>query len=498
MKTLSSPSSIARSILKTAVLPLLLAGSIATASAVPIVWDPTKTGEGASARDWGTATDWLGGEVPGINNDVYVGNLEANTRINNANTFKTLLVESGGGNTVVQAITSTAFSSGAISIKGIDGLANFSTGARTTTDFTVSGAILVEGTDDNTGRFSSSGAVTFKATSLVLGGNGSTSRAANMKIIGPSDGETQIYDIPTVIFNNGSILDSSTSWSGGTIRFTGDVLLRAGGYTGRTPQFAPVRNGDYATIRIDGNMTMETGELVLRSRANWEIGEDLTVGNGAKVFPGTDSGSALNYLSVEGSLALKTGGEIDVSGDNGGLEIRVARDFTIETNSKLLLGTGTSQTNVKLGGNFDLKATGLTAGSNFNTLRLALTGGGETQGLEVAVIDGNTTFAVSRLALDGSLVMLENNTLNLAAEEYFLTGELVNTGDSTLILNGLRFFVGDPQADGFFLAPGIYNDFGGTLTVVAAVPEPSTVWLLGATALGIALWRRRASLRRAN
>ncbi len=469
-----------------AFLSILLAGSIPAASASTIEWDKTKTGTVA----WGTASNWVGGVTPSAGSDVKVSGIAVSSTLTNVSSFKTLLFESGGASVTLSTGTASAFAAESISIKGVNGLANFTAGNRTTA-FVVSGTILVEGDGGNIGRFSSSRQTTVQAAAMILGGSGTTSRAANLTIVGPQTGETLTFDIPTVTFNNGSSFTDSAAWTGGTVRFTGDVLLQEGAYNGRAASFSVGRAGVTGNVQIDGNLTLNSGEVVLRSAVNTDIGKDITIGAGARVYVGgTESASALNRFSAGDSLTIKTSGTLDLSDDLGGLQLRIGKNFVVETNSTVKLGTGGSLTTVQLGGNLDIKATSL-KDSNFNTMQLALSGTG-VQTLEAAVTDSDTTFALDLLKLNGSSILLEDNTLNIASGEYFRTNRLENIGESTINLNGARFFVGSTLQNGVFLAPGVYTEFGGTLTVI---PEPSTAWLLALTGAGAALvgrsFRRR-------
>jgi len=266
--------------------------------------------------------------------------------------------------------------------------------------------------------------------------------------------------------------------------------LEAGSFTGNAPSvhFGRQNNNDNgSTYLVTGDLSIGAGTLRLHRGKILEAGT-ITVTTGGELFSrGYGSSETDAIIRSVGDFVL-AGGILNTvhSSGTGGYILEVGGNFGLETGStvSLMSATGSSPTTLELSGNYDVSATSLTSG-NLNELSVVLDNAG-TQFLEAAVTDDNKTFNIYSLTfVDGGSYTLTNSHMNVGMDEYFQTSHLFNTGSSVLNLNGLQFFVDDME-----LTPGVYNDFGGVLTVV---PEPRAAGLLfGVLAMLFALRRRQA------
>lgn len=324
---------------------------------------------------------------------------------------------------------------------------------------------------------------------IILGSNNSGGRYARL----------YYYSLTTGSINGDLTLNHGAEFSPqgatateGVMNINGNVTLQTGGYTGSAPVFQVGRGGeenDFTRVKISGSLNASAGIINLYKGKTLEVGS-ATISTGGELrllsYGTLESRNAL--FQSEGDLIID-GGRINNSiaaGTSGGYTLDVGGNFVLRTDSKVDLSSNAlALTTLKLAGNLDIEATKLTSG-NLNQLRLSLEGT-DMQTLEAAVTNTTATFGIYSLTLNGSTVSLVDSLLNVGAGEYFKTEFLTNVGDSTLILNGLQFFAG-----GVELMPGVYDNYGGRLTVLAVVPEPSTfALLLGNAVVAFMLMRRQ-------
>lgn len=293
-----------------------------------------------------------------------------------------------------------------------------------------------------------------------------------------------------------------TTAAGRTNEVIGDIHVGEGGWIG----LADVSNG---TQRITGNVTVDGGTIVSgRASGTRDL---IKVVGGLEMLSGTitvakNSGLEADTFTMKGGLLrftnnsqtnvayLRTSGDFVLEGGQlaGNLgtqtEVEIGGSFHIKNNPEVSLVL--NDIRVSLAGDFVVESTALANSSNLNQLDLVLNGQ-QPQQLEAAVNNADqTTFRVGRLTLaDSNVQLVDAFDQGGTGADFFWVEQLVNTGESTLDLNGLLFYYGD-EDNMTLLTAGVYSDFGGTLNVIPEV-QHAAMLVLGLGLTVILLFRRR-------
>lgn len=289
-------------------------------------------------------------------------------------------------------------------------------------------------------------------------------------------------------FHKGSQYWSQGNSPSGILNINGNVTLQAGTSTGQTPSFnvgrAAIDDNGFK-VNISNHLAVtDAGSVTIWKGKSLEVGSASFTSGGVLEMRGYDTMTnnavfrSIGDLSISGATLRNN----NSAGDSGEYIMEIGGDFILGSGSTLSLSSNAlGRTTMKLKGNFDLQATTVSSG-NLNELHLTLEGTG-LQLLETAVTNSVNRFTIHTLTFDNSLVSLTDTYTNFASDEYFKTSNLINIGDTTLNLNGLQFFVGETE-----LTEGIYNLYGGTLTVI---PEPSAILLMLGTFAGTFILHRK-------
>lgn len=268
-----------------------------------------------------------------------------------------------------------------------------------------------------------------------------------------------------------------------------------------------------------------SGETVTVDQAG-EIAGQLQVSNsGSTVIVTTGGALTLNAVTQTASLNIGSNGILNVNGGsvtvlgvvnnflNGGGQVNVSAGSLTHTATNLRFGDGAST------GTIDVSGSGTWSSGNLNIIgtgNINLTGSSATiSGVNINNnFGGNLTF---NLTPDSGLInAIAASTLNLTsadtlnvytanlnygdqAFDIFDYSSLTSTFDTVNIFNptfGNLTLGSDPFGDASNLNAGEYwIDYGGgsndSITLLYAIPEPSSTALLGLGGLAFALRRRR-------
>lgn len=408
------------------VLILALLRVAASVRGGSVVWDASTSG----TTNWTDGANWIGGVAPTIADDVQIGgNPSAATLIKFYRSAKSLAISHAGNAGAHLTLQSDYAAPDRMDLESFS-LHNDSTGAdavfvigyngrktlAVTNAISVTGGVGTGNTHLSLSTMGGRSGSSVNAPALTLGGDRILAINATLRVHPASAGEVLEINAPEIVFNRGSGMSDPNTWAG-TIRLNGNVTLQEGAFAGPVPGIGIGRNveAQTGTLRIEGSLAQNIGLVNLQGNGVISIGGNWRIGTGARIVITTTAGMAPR---------------------------------------------------LKLGGNLDIAATSVASGHNLNVGKLDLIGV-DVQELEAAVTDADKSFQIHTLTLDDSRLSILDQHVNFAAGEYFQTQNLVNSGNSTLMLNGCRFFVGATE-----LVKGhVYTEFGGTLRV----PSPATL-----------------------
>lgn len=447
-----------------------------------ITWDSTKTG-----GNWTVDTNWIGGTAPTSADDVLVdGPLAGGTATFfnvGGDGFRDLSVLFSGTSSAVNFELGAASSPYGTAVRHgrSISLQNSSSGniffrIRTGQSLVIEEDIWIN-TEPGTGSGSPTAGITMYGNASIEFNELWLGNQARFQYVGAA-GTTNTIKGDIYIVGTGAGFQAAANQNGNQ-EVIGNITVDGG-------TFVVGRNADTAyTVDVTGDVKVLSGRTTVVERSTLLV-DKMTVGGGQLTFA-TASVRGIASLRTSGDFILEGGTfENSVSGAQSKLEI--GGDFYIRNTPTLTLGATAAE--VFLAGDFIIESSSLGEGTSLVNLDLLLNGEGVQQ-LEAAVTGGDdTTFRVGKLTLSDSTVQLVDLFDQGAGSDYFWVTELINSGESTLDLNGVRFYYGD-SGNKTLLEEGIYTQFGGTLNVTG-IPEAehAAFFLLGVGLVGT-LWYRR-------
>ncbi len=407
-----------------------------------------------------TTTNWSLGHVPTVTEDA-VFNASSTAGIKNYGTGATV-----GSPVTVGSLDVTA-TTGTYSIR------NSTTGA--------TNAVLNLGGAGNLGNGVSgtAGDLLFAAsgsTLQLLGPNGSSGSGVLNVVLGQSGNFDAVGTI---------IVSSVISESGGAFAVTKSgagalTLSGANSYSGGTTLSA-------GTLNINNNSALGTGTFTVNAGTVTNTSGGAVTTTNAQTWAGNftiASGSGTSALNLNGPVTLTTNVQVAVSGT-----------------------TSTPTIGGAIGGNFSLTK----AGPGVGTLILGVANsysGGTNVAAGTLVANADGTLGTGNVSLTAGNVTL--TLQNGATNNYIADSANLNIGFTTDVVN-LSYSgtdtIGSLTVNGVQEAPGVYGSSTsgaanvlpeftgtGTLTVLSAIPEPSTIALLSVgLLLGASALRRKTS-----
>jgi autotransporter-associated beta strand protein len=436
--------------------------------------------------------------------------------LNLTNTSRNIGSLSGGGN-VFNSMATTGTANVTLSVISNSGTADFL-------------GVLSNGPGSGSLAFTKSG----NATQILSGANtysGNTTVSGGTLLVrntsGSGTGSGQVFvNSGATLGGNGSI-SGATTLNNGTIGSSGATL--ALGSTLATTGSSTLASG--ATVNVTGGSSITSGTFTV----NGTLGGGINVGgvgntlNGSGTVNGTTS---VNGGTIGGTLNLATliatgnsviastvnassgttvsSGVLTVSGSLGGGAVTIQSGATLmgsgvvngstTIDSGAFLSPGNSpgilefSNDLTLSGTTVIEIDGTTRGSSYDGINL--TGSGS-----------NT------LTYGGELSLSFGAAINAGTYDLFELGDVQQTGDFTSVsasgmgvvssFTGLTFNGGtgwvanltDTSSNSWILT---FENATGDLSITSAIPEPSTyAAIAGLGAIGLALYRRRRSAKRA-
>ncbi|GAB5404097.1 MAG: hypothetical protein Aurels2KO_23280 [Aureliella sp.] len=356
-----------------------------------------------------------------------------------------------------------------------------------TDNVTIVGSNLITlNSAESVNNFSATGGVLLGNGDLTIGGTASIAsgvdfRFAHSGSVNLNSGSTFNWDSNRESTGGSGVLTAEFNFDG-TTNFNVDTVGVAG--TNRLRTTANWNNTGTFTRTAGGTLTVD-----FESGASFTNSGTFSKSDASNL---TFGGPFLN----SGDINLSGGGTLTIGNfQHTGGTITVGDTATFEANIGVqegeLFGTGTVDGNVTLGG---IGATELSAGSLSTVGELEIDGNltlandtkltlnlGDGVSFDQILVDGDVN--VNGAALE---IVLDNSATYTVGQEFtFLTG---TGGDTTNQFGSVTFVNNHPDFDGTLTVTG--NDYSFTIT---AVPEPSSLAVLGLVSVGaIARRRRRA------
>ncbi len=465
------------------VLAALISAGTASAQAV---WNSATDG------NWGNATMWSTGTVPGASNNATASltNTDGSYVVTYDTPINTVLgslaVSNSAGNTTTLNVNANNFR---------------------TTSGTVSHAAIVIGSG---GAMTSNGALASNAASALTISGGSYSGGTG--IFGNSIAASTI----SVSMSSGSFALNGASnnnygafnMTGGNVTVTGGMYdtpftstISGGTYTSSTSNYFSIRSG---TVTVSGNATFNVNQFRIDGQ-----GQQLRVTGGAVNVTGAQFFFGINtFTGTRNSTGNQTGGTVSMAHANGlvlgqqsaaGLDaaslnlyqlsggtLNLQRITLAETN---YLGPGTNRFAMS-GGTLNLGSGGLVIGAGSGTKQFQFSGG--TVGAQtadwsssapLALVSGTTTFRASdsdgiarnitlsgALSGNGSLAKTGDGVLTLSGANTYIGTTTVNAG--TLLVNGTHTGAGD-----YTVATGATLGGTGSISGNLSIAGDATFWV---------------------
>lgn len=448
--------------------------------AQPITWDST-------SGDWRVGTNWSGGDAPTSVDDVLIeGPFTSATTINHmgGDGFRDLSILFGSGTTSAVnfelGAASTPYGTAERHGRNIS-LQNSSSGnvffrMRAGQSLVIEEDIRIN-TEPGTGSGSQTAGITMYGNASIEFNELWLGNQARLQYVGTA-GTTNTIKGDIYIVGNGAGFQAAANQNG-NLEVIGNISVDGGTFVvGR------LTDTTY-TVDVTGDVEVLSGITRVAERSTLLV-DKMTVGGGQLTFA-TASVRGTASLSIRGDFILE-GGTFENTASGARSKVEIGGDFYIRNTPTLSLGA--TNTEVFLAGNLIIESSSLGEDTNLNNLNLLLNGEGLQQ-LEAALTNGDdTTFRVGKLTLSDSTVQLVDLFDQGAGSDYFWVTELINSGDSTLDLNGVRFYYGDSE-NKTLLEEGIYTQFGGTLNVTGIPEAEHAAFLLLGVGLVGTLWYRK-------
>ncbi|MCX7987791.1 MAG: hypothetical protein N2662_12710 [Bacteroidales bacterium] len=426
------------------------------------IWAATITSAGTG--NWSAPTTWVGGVVPGVNDDVIIANGHQITV--NVNAFcNTLTINTGATNTSVAVGNNNLSVTGAITI-------NAPTAANIQKYISVVNGTLQAGSI----TLSATGGDTWDSY-ILISGTGSVSVAGNISL-SPSNLRTYILFTGNGTLNVGGNLTGGgiTSAAGGggaattgTVNFNGtgaqsistsgyyDVIFSGSGTktlgaaitVGRNLSITGTATVDCQQYQITGNAT---GTLTMGAGTTLIIGSpavgtantfpsnytaaNISLDVNSTVIYSADANQNISNLPTYGNLIIRAGNSANRTRTLAGNTV-IAGNLTIEGNATYQASLLPAANNITVNGTTTVNNNGVfndaTAGgtNRFDGLVTLNTGSN--------FINGSTSVTEFR----GGIVNNGSFVFNGTGDVYFTTNNQTISGSNAVIING-NIFIQDP------------------------------------------------------
>jgi hypothetical protein len=311
------------------------------------------------------------------------------------------------------------------------------------------------------------GTITNNATGRIVGStlaadapNGDPTRLGNGILIDNSSGGSAVA--PTTITNSG-LIEGRTGFGIKLVGDLNDTVTNSGAIIGNQGNAIDFGGGD-DTLSIQGGLASILGNIVGGTGTN-TVTIDPGLGN---TFFYSGAMSQFAVLDVKSGLVSLSGANtfIQTAQINGG-------NLRLDGVDRLLLGNG-----LGLGSNIDLSG-GL----------LEFASGGIAQTFNSLSLSDNSTLDLDFAGVTFNGLGTVDPTKTLTIVDFLNPGAFRFLGDLTGNANFLTL-IANTTIKG---APVVFS-FDGTFTTADAVPEPSTIVLVGVAFLAV-MWRARAARR---
>lgn len=510
---------------------ILACGGISHAAAVNVYWDggPDATPSPDSGGSFNTNTNWAGDTLPGTGDVAALGNVSSGNRVITVDSPITVDEVSeaqttvGPTNTLTLNATLTDSNTGGTTFGQA---ANFSGGTdkvvlnlnSQTLSFSNAGSTMkfyntVNFNGDNSTidnpRVYSGGAATYNATNFNFYGPVTVTGAAYLKQDFSGDysdnkGALSVNNAGSLVIASGSLSILKDAKLGGTasdddtgLNNTGSVTLALGTALIVSDE-TPSGSGGSAPADVYNSGTGATfsqaGSITLLSRGSSSSGSYAGITNsGTWTISGSNASISRNSNVATTSLTATFANSGTLQGNSTADTVTYNSLLTGFTDERLAMtntgiiapGAGTAQSGLNSVGDLTLVGTDLTFGSG-GTLNLDL-GGTATGQYDVLNLTAGTNNAAGTLDLSTTGDTLAVDLVNGFTPTSDFSIPILSYG----AINGMFDSVTvNGAADPAYSV--VYNSLGATLNYnTTAAPEPSSLTLLAASALGLMAGRKR-------